>query len=303
MSTYEICDEEFNLDEHDPCSRSLGDLYHETLEELLTPYPSVELPGWSKLNQLIGGFRMREFTILCGGTGAGKTTLLANWAKSLLLAGKRSFVMSVETGHTDFVKRTMSAFFGKDLNRGNAIDPDTLRIFHEQHGNHFTQDGLFLSLYDNRINHIKVLKDILWHKEKKKCDIVFIDNLNFLLEVVSQNRQIEIMDKVVHDLIMFTKRHDVHIVMVMHPKKNETQRVESEFDIKGSSTAVQEAHNVLLFNRPRLKDIQNETRGLYTRELMVRKLRRRGEAVGKSLWLKYGGASYQEMEIENSTYS
>lgn len=288
------------LDAYTPHSMPLGELYLAAMKELAIPYPSTLLPGWDRLNGILGGFRAREFTILCGSTGSGKTTLLANWARGFMLAGKRCFVMSVETGPLDFIKRTMSAYVGKDLNKGVSIDQQSLKVFHDQHGYAFSSDGMFLSLYDNRISHEVVIQDIIWHKEKKNCEFVFIDNLNFLLEVVSDHRQIEMMDRVVHDLIMLCKRLDVHVVMVMHPKKTEHGRVESEFDIKGSSTAVQEAHNVLLFNRPKQKDIAAGTRGVFARELMVRKLRRNGEAIGKSLWLKYKGATYEETSVENS---
>ncbi len=290
----------FDLDSYQPHSKSLGELYLETLKELAMPYPSVDLPGWPMLNEILGGFRMREFTILCGSTGAGKTTLLAAWAKALMQVQKRCFVMSVETGHNDFIKRTMGGFAGRDLNRGKVIEPEELRLFHDQYGPYFTSDALFLSLYDNRVSHDVVMKDILWHKEKKGCDFVFIDNLNFLLEVVSDHRQVEVMDRVVHDLIMLAKRTDVHIIMVMHPKKTEHGRVESEFDIKGSSTAVQEAHNVLLFNRPTKDDVKNNKHGPFMREILVRKLRRRGESIGKSLWLRYSGAGYIEDSVSHN---
>ena len=100
------------------------------------------------------------------------------------------------------------------------------------------------------------------------------------------------MDRVIHELILFCKRVDVHIIMVMHPKKTEGGRVVSEFDIKGSSTAVQEAHNIFLFNRARAtKD------GLVTpsdRELTLNKMRRRGSHVGKTLIFGSTGTRYEE---------
>lgn len=175
-----------------------------------------------------------------------------------------------------------------------------LEIIHNQYGHIFASDGLFLSLYDNRVSHQVVMRDIQWHREKKNCEVVMIDNLNFLMETVSANQQVEMMDRVVHDLIMLTKRTDVHVIMVMHPKKTEGSRVESEFDIKGSSTAVQEAHNVFLFNRPKPKDVKDQKRGPFLRELTIRKLRRRGESIGKSLWLEYQGANFTELSVEDS---
>ncbi len=286
--------------EFNPHSRALGDTFPEALKELAEEPEGIKLPGWQKFNELTGGFRKKEFTVLCGATGAGKTTLLANWAKGFMLAQQRVFVMSVENGATDFVKRTMSAFGGRDYNRGMKATPEELQLFYNQHGKAFTSDALYLSLYETKIDSETVEQEILWHKEKKQCDIVFIDNLNFLMETVSANRQMEIMDKTVHDLVELTKAADIHLVMVMHPRKTEHGRVESEFDIKGSSTAVQEAYNIFLFNRPMQKDIDSQERGIYMRELMVRKVRRRGESIGKSLWLRYTGANYEEVSVEQT---
>ena len=84
----------------------------------------------------------------------------------------------------------------------------------------------------------------------------------------------------------------MHVIMVMHPKKTEGGRIVSEFDIKGSSTAVQEAHNVFLFNKARAtKD------GLVTkldREITLNKMRRRGSHVGKTLIFGSVGTRYEE---------
>lgn len=281
--------------------------HKEVLESLKTPPPSIILPGWDRLNRLIGGFRMREFTVLCGSTGSGKTTLLANFAKAFSYAGEKIFVVSVETGQDDFIRRVWSVYAGFDMNRGDPIDPKIVKEFANKHSHEITNSNLFVSRYEGRTDPEEVILDIYNHHKKKGCKVVFIDNLNFLLEVVSQNRQIEVMDKVTHDFIMLSKQLDVHIVMVMHPKKTEGTRVESEFDIKGSSTAVQEAHNVFLFNRPSEKqmrfhlvdeyDISHPKPGPYLRELIVRKLRRRGEAVGSSLWLGHSAASYKELLV------
>jgi hypothetical protein len=86
--------------------------------------------------------------------------------------------------------------------------------------------------------------------------------------------------------------------MIMHPKKTEHGRVESEFDIKGSSTAVQEAHNVFLFNRPGADLLEQEIAKPFDREIKIAKMRRRGRAVGARVILKsVQGVAYQEGEI------
>lgn len=277
-----------------PHSKRVGEVYLEALKELRTPYPSIPLGGYEKFNEIVGGFRTREFSILCGSTGTGKTTLLANWARALLASQEPAFVMSVETGHTDFVKRTMSVFAGQDMNQGDAVDVRALKWFDDKHGQAFRSGNMHLSLYDNRIKLESVIDEILFHHERHGCRVVFIDNLNFLMDVVRASDTLVEMDRVVHELIMLCKRTDIHVVMVMHPKKTDGGRVESEFDIKGSSTAVQEAHNVFLFNRPNPDDTA------YTqlhRELTIKKLRRRGQHVGKRIIYSCRGTRYEELEV------
>jgi hypothetical protein len=96
---------------------------------------------------------------------------------------------------------------------------------------------------------------------------------------------------------MFCKRIDMHVIMVMHPKKTDNGRVESEFDIKGSSTAVQEAHNVFLFNRPSLEDQKIGFDRQNHRELKIAKMRRRGKYVGRRLMFKNNNTAYIEQEL------
>jgi len=139
------------------------------------------------------------------------------------------------------------------------------------------------------------MHDIDYMVETHGVKVCFIDNLNFFMEVTSAQQSIVEMDRVIHELIMFCKRTPVHIVMVMHPKKTVDGRVESEFDIKGSSTSVQEAQNVILFNRPKEQLIDEGMATWGDRELTIAKMRRRGAAVGAKIILRgIDGVHYKE---------
>jgi len=278
-----------NLDKFikgDAHAQTIRETYADAAKELLMPYPSTPIEGFPKLNKIIGGFRPYEFTILCGATGIGKTTLNANLSKSFLIQRVHHFVASVETGHTDFSKRVMSALAGEDWNTGEPVNVERLKAFHAKYGDLFQSDILSLSLYENRFSVEALMSDIAWHVKYRKCQLAIIDNLNFFLEVTRAADQIIEMDRVIHELIIFCKQVPVHVIMVMHPKKNESGRVESEFDIKGSSTAVQEAHNVLLFNRAGEDLIDGRYADLGDREIKIAKMRRKGRAVGSRLVLK-----------------
>jgi twinkle protein len=275
-----------------PFAKNMPEVFKDALRELRAPFPSVRLADWSEFNRITGGFRPREFSILCGATGSGKTTFLSNLSAQLLMARVKHFVMSVETGHTDFMKRILSVLHGRDLNTGDAVDAAVLAEITTRHHELLLSDTIEFSLYDNRVSVDQLCND-LDHMAKAGCKVAMVDNLNFFLEVTSAANQIIEMDRVIHEIIMLCKRIDMHVIMVMHPKKTESGRVESEFDIKGSSTAVQEAHNVFLFNRPSQQQLA-EGRTMFERELKIAKMRRRGGYVGSQVWFTSQGTKYFE---------
>lgn len=277
---------------------NIRDLSLQAINEMRRPMPAHRLRQWENFNDLTGGFRKREYSIFCGPTGVGKTQFLANLSSQLLSDRIPHFVMSVETGPTDYLKRIYSAFAGIDLNTGDMVGAEIITKVQFQNQDIFDSDLLQLSLYENRMPVERLKHDILHMKKNHGCDIVIVDNFNFFMEITSAaNERIE-MDRVCHEMIIFCKQVDVHIVMVMHPRKTEGGRVESEFDVKGSATAVQEAHNVFLFNRPDQK-LLDAGFNKYDRQLKLAKMRRRGKNVGKSVMFgtSGGGVSYFEKAI------
>jgi twinkle protein len=274
--------------------RPLKDVLNLACAELLAPYKSTHLGAWENFDRAIGGLRAREFSILCGSTGTGKTTLLANISMQLLLQRVKHYVASVETGDTDFCKRVLSALVNEDLNTGEKIELDRVRAFRKQYEAILeNNEDLYLSIFDNRVSLELLLQDLERAHREHGCKIAMLDNLNFFMEVTAAQNQLIEMDRTIHELIMFCKRVDMHVIMVMHPKKTLNGRVESEFDIKGSSTAVQEAHNVFLFNRPSEEDQCRFSHEVF-RELKIAKLRRRGGFVGKRIMFKNLGSAYVE---------
>jgi len=275
---------------------SVSDALQQSVADLLQPPPSVKLIDFPKLTNLTGGLRMKEFTILCGSTGTGKTTLLANLSNSLITEKVPHFVASVETGRHDFIRRIISARVGRDWNSGHAIDLDEIKSQLSEFEVQRLKNGqLYLSLYENRFSVEQLMHDIKYVHETHGVKVAMIDNLNFFLDVKSAQESLVEMDRVIHELIIFCKHVEVHVIMVMHPKKTETGRVESEFDVKGSSTSVQEAQNVLLFNKPSDDMVKNGLATWRDREIKIAKMRRKGSAVGSKLLLTgVDGVLYKE---------
>lgn len=265
--------------------------------ETLPVAPEGAKPAYfESFNQFTGGFRKNCVTILCGMTGSGKTTFCANLAAFLLYHGHKSFVLSAELGPLQFFRAMMSAWDGTDYASQTNVSLDRLTQFESQWAKTVGKDGFYISPYEMKVNPRQVLCDLLYAQSELGCEVAFIDNLNFVMPIVEQDRANANMDKTIHDFIVFCKAVPMHVVLIMHPKKTESGRVVSEFDVKGSSGVVQEATNVLLWNRPSKEDQQLYPASNH-RELILAKLRYTGAHQGKRIIFENVGGAYSEKAV------
>lgn len=246
--------------------------------EMREKIPGTPIPGFTFFNDITLGLRPHEFTIGSGPTGCGKTTLLCNWAYLLAKAGAPILIGSIETGKNDFHRVMAGVAGGVNPYAGHSKD-QIAKIFQD---NPVLRSKQNVHLkYSSRVNHRRLLADILYAHDTRKIQFAFIDNLNFLLDVREHKNEIQAVDTTIHDMVTFVKKVPVHIVMIMHPNKDGIQRVEHEGMIKGSTTAVQEAANIFVWNRLASDgDAAMNIEPSWCRELMFRKVRKNGRAVG-----------------------
>ena len=293
----------YTIKDRSPFYLPIKDILGEAYQNLASPPPSMVLEDYPAFMKTIGGFRPKEFSILCGSTGVGKTTFIAGLSASMIKQNIPHYVASVETGSEDYVRRIISVFAQQDINTGEAFSKDFLYSIHKRYGSQLSTSSLQLALYENRTSVEELMSDIISAHHTHGIKLAIIDNLNFFMEVTNSANAIIEMDRVVHELIIFCKQVNVHVIMIMHPKKNSTNsrdtRVESEFEIKGSSLAVQEAHNIFLLNRPKQEDVDSGICDKYDRELKIAKMRRMGKATGRRIIFgTSNGVSYVEKRIE-----
>ena len=204
------------------------------------------------------------------------------------------FAAPVETGDQDFLARVLSATAETELNTSEPISQATITKIFATGIQPIFNSQLYIANYDNRVNIDELLAVLEVVVTMKKVKVILLDNLNFFLEVGSSDMERAIMDEAVHKMVLFVKRFPAHIILICHPKKTTDGRVESEFDIKGSSTAVQECSNVILFNRPTKSDVDSAKREWTQRELVFKKIRKRGAYVNMPIWMEYRNGGYYE---------
>lgn len=247
---------------------------------------------------------MHEFTIFCGATGSGKTQFLANLIVHLAKQNVKCFVAPVETGATDMARRMLSVVCKRDLNTGEAHRLETFSPYLRQHGELLT--NTFFSTHDNRVDINEMIQILKYMHDENGVKVAILDNLNFFLKPTRSSEAILEMDEAVHTFVMLAKKIPIHIFLVMHPRKTEGGKILSEMDIKGSSTSVQEASNILLLNRPNENEIDYLSSGhenmkginKLTRELVFKKIRKRGFYVNETFYMRYEGGKYVEYTPE-----
>jgi len=272
------------------------DLWSRAERALANPPRGIELPWWKMFSHYLGGMRPHEITLLCAPTGSGKTQMLGSISAQLCLQGIPHFVAPVETGDTDFLARVLSALEKKDLNDGEPVNPEYLKELRDKYSERVFKQCMYISSYDNRVEIHEMVTMLTHMNQNHGCKVALLDNLNFFLNVVSSQMEKAEMDSAIHEFVMLAKRIPMHIILVVHPRKTDGGKIMSEFDAKGSSTAVQECANFIAFNRPNEKDLEKENKYITDRELIFFKIRKRGMYARKPIWFQYTNGRYQELK-------
>lgn len=266
--------------------------------EIITPPVGVPLSGWDTFNKYTGGLRPYEFSIFCGATGSGKSTWLANLTAKLIEQDQKVFVAPIEIGEVDFMKMVLSVLAKTDFVSGENISAEAKNKLHYVLKEYTTkiEKNLVVTTYNSRVDIDEFIQLMKYVNDRHKANVAICDNLNFMLKPTRGNDQTLEMDETVHKFVQCVKVVPMHIFLVMHPRKTEGGKILSEFDIKGSSTAVQEATNVLLMNR--LTDEEQDEFGLtrFDREFVFKKLRKRGKYVNEKFYMRNtdGFGRYEE---------
>jgi hypothetical protein len=268
--------------------------------EIVNPPEGIALAGWDRFNKFTGGLRPREFSIFCGPTGAGKSLWLANLTAKLIEQDQKVFVAPIEIGEVDFMKMVLSVLGGDDFISGEPAGPasrDKLKWTLQKYKDQILKN-LVVTTYSSRVDIDEFIQLMKFINDTHRANVAIADNLNFMLKPSRSGDQTLEMDETVHKFVQCVKVTPMHIFLVMHPRKTDGGKILSEFDIKGSSTAVQEATNILLMNRVNKEDQENTNLTEYDREFVFKKLRKRGKYVNQFFYMRNEDGKGRYTEIE-----
>ncbi|CAO3631634.1 unnamed protein product [Cunninghamella echinulata] len=149
---------------------------------------------------------------------------------------------SFEILNKRLAKKMLYQFADKDL----SAYPEEI----EEWGEKFQKLPLYFLKYFSSTAITDVIEACHYAVEKYKVQHIILDNLQFMLSQQgnSTKDRWELQDRAIHELRNFATGMDVHISLVVHPRKDPGERIDIN-SVFGSAKVTQEADNVIIVQK------------------------------------------------------
>uniref|UniRef100_A0A1A9W027 DNA 5'-3' helicase n=1 Tax=Glossina brevipalpis TaxID=37001 RepID=A0A1A9W027_9MUSC len=235
-----------------PSITTFSGLRNDVLSELqnIEKVHGVKWKRFPALNKLLKGHRKGELTILTGPTGCGKTTFMSEYSLDLALQGVSTLWGSFEIRNSRLAVTLLRQFVGYSLEKKlNEFEhwagefekhPMYFMTFHGQQPLKLVLDAIEHAHYVHDINH------------------VIIDNLQFMMGMHYRVDKFWEQDNIIAAFRSLATNRNVHVTLVMHPRKERGEDDLTTNSIFGSAKATQEADNVLIIQDKRLTSVSGK---------------------------------------------
>jgi twinkle protein len=207
--------------------------------------------GWNVFDFYLGGIRWKEVTVISGKTGNGKTTFGMSLVSNLMKRDINCLVVSPEMREERLLLELANNQFRKQ------VDKEELDLFIEHNQGKILLANVYGSWTDSKdATMMESLFDIMQYAVKNNSvKFIFIDHMR-LFTSVAEDKERKDIDAFMKKCVRFSMIHDVHVCVVVQPRKLEKgQRKVTSNDLKGSVNIEQDAHNILLVHREENSDL------------------------------------------------
>ena len=243
----------------------------------------IKWTRFPKLSEILKGHRRGELTVFTGGTGTGKTTLLSELSVDLCVQGVNTLWGSFEVRNVRLAKTMLNQFSGFNMEKNLP------------QYNYWAEKFEMLPMYFMSFYGAQNLQDVLETMSHAAyvydIEHVIVDNLQFMISNSYSPDRFHAQNVAIGEFRKFATSKNVHVTIVIHPRKESDDAELQTASIFGSAKASQEADNVVI-----LQDKKGKNAGKY---LQVTKNRFDG-TLGK-VYLDFNRDSLTMSSFQGST--
>lgn len=222
---------------------------------------AIKLQTFPRLARLIRGFRPGELTIFTGPTGSGKTTVLSQMSLDYCFQGVKTLWGSFEIKHTRLARIMIQqvaaqSLFHSDIEADaeESETPSKLIIKEDvinQAQKILQNSPIYFMDYFGSTPLESILESMNSAVRDHQIQHIVLDNLQFMLSGQHSGSfdKFDVTDRTVAALRAFATNRNVHITLVIHPRKELDDTPLGLASVSGTAKATQEADNVIVLQK------------------------------------------------------
>lgn len=205
--------------------------------------------GWKKLDDMLGGFRKGEVTVLTADTGAGKSTFTINLFMSLASQGYKIWINSYEMDPRIVFRKMCSHILSKKIKFFTFSDSEIEQCKKWLKEKRCYINASTASVNINSLRSLFEIASIIYN-----IDYILLDHLDYIYAGGKKSSVLENIDEAMREIHVLAMEFKVGVILVAHPKQIPANEELTMAHIKGSSAIKQYADNIIILTRMSRKD-------------------------------------------------
>jgi twinkle protein len=261
------------------------------------PDPHGIPTGWKSVDELLGGMRPAELTILTAHTGCGKSAWVVNLLTQLAQGGTPVIGASFELSTEDYVWRFLQKLTGKfPWGRPDSLAAPLTPTERDQALDTLGTLPIWIVRHFGIMGVEQFCEAIRYAARRLGVRVAVLDHIHFML-VGSGDDERHVLSDAMYQLKSLARELGISIVVVAHPSRAARGKVSPDLsDLHGSASLEQIADNVVTLARVPEGETPSQGRAIFA----VKKLRagRSGRLGQCDLIFRRAGESFEDIENE-----